>query len=358
MTDRENWLRAIDFQYPEWIPCAVGLSLLTWHTHREKLEDLVLRHPALFPGFQRGSVDFDDFPPVYRAGEDFRDNWGCLWRNVIGGLEGVVVEHPLADWSALDAYRAPDPKLLAERGERDWDQIRDHILERKRRGEATSGNGERLFDRLYFLRGFENLMTDIATDDPNLPRLIELLTEYEMKLIGMYLDLNVDVMGFHTDIGTQQGLMISPDKFRQYIKPMFKTLFSACRKAGARVALSSDGRLLDIVDDLIDCGVSVHDPQARANTLQGIEDAYKGKMCVNLDLDRQMFAFCTPEDVREHVREAVERLYLPEGGLMLTGQVYDAQTPLENIEALCAALEEYCLKPKTIISAAHTAPHR
>jgi uroporphyrinogen decarboxylase len=197
---------------------------------------------------------------------------------------------------------------------------------------------------LYFLRGFENLMMDIATDDPHLPELIERLTQYELELVGLWLDAGVDVVGFHTDIGTQRALMISPAKFRRYIKPMFKTIFRKVRDAGALVALSSDGCLLEIVDDLVECGVNKHDPQFRANTLEGIERAYKGKMCIHLDLDRQMFAFCKPQDIRDQVREAVERLNSPEGGLMLLGQVYDDNTPLENIEALIAAMEESCGK--------------
>jgi hypothetical protein len=94
----------------------------------------------------------------------------------------------------------------------------------------------------------------------------------------------------------------------------------------------------------VECGVNKHDPQFRANTLEGIERAYKGKMCIHLDLDRQMFAFCKPQDIRDQVREAVERLNSPEGGLMLLGQVYDDNTPLENIEALIAAMEESCGK--------------
>jgi hypothetical protein len=91
----------------------------------------------------------------------------------------------------------------------------------------------------------------------------------------------------------------------------------------------------------------MHDPQFRANTLEGIERCYKGKMCINLDLDRQMFAFCTPQDIREQVRQSVERLNSPKGGLMLSGSVWDKNTPLENIEALIAAMEEYGLKSKT-----------
>lgn len=117
-----------------------------------------------------------------------------------------------------------------------------------------------------------------------------------------------------------------------------------CRKVGAHVYLSSDGCLLDIVDDLIECGVSVHDPQFRANTLEGIVRAYKGRLCANVDLDRQMFAFCKPDDIREQVRETVEQMGAPEGGLMISGSVWDDNTPLENIEALCSALEDFCLK--------------
>ena len=344
MNDRENWLRAIEFRSPQWIPCGVALSPLTWHTLRENLEEVVLRHPLIFKGYRKGSTDFDDFPPFYRAGERRRDNWDCVWYGTISGIEGVVVEHPLEDWRALDSYKPPDPKKFSERDERDWDKIRKTVAEQKAKGMLALGEGERLFDRLYFLRGYENLMMDIATDDPHLPKLIDLLLEHELENARLWLDAGVDCVAFHTDIGTQNALMISPEKFRKYIKPMFKTLFTTCREAGAHVLLSSDGRLLDIVDDLIECGVSIHDPQIRANTLDGIEQAYKGKMCVDLDLDRQMFAFCTPEDIHSHVREAVERLDAPEGGLMLIAAVYDAGVPLENIEALCEAMEKYCLE--------------
>lgn len=343
---RENYLRVLEFRYPEWIPCTMGISPINWNKYREELEDLCLRHPLLFPDFKKGSVDFDHFDPVYREGEYYRDNWGCLWYNTHAGLEGQVVEHPLADWSALDTYRPPDFLTKTERGERDWDQIREDLEERRRGDLPVTGSGERLFDRMYFLRGFEALMIDFATDDPHLPKLIDMLLEYEMGLVQKWLELGVDVMGFHTDIGTQKALMISPDMFRRYLKPMFKTLFMTCRDAGVHVLLSSDGHLLEIVDDLIECGVSVHDPQVRANTLEGIERCYKGKMCINLDLDRQMFPFCTPQDIWNQLEEGLERLYMPEGGLMINGAVGGEDVPLENMEALASAMEALCLQPR------------
>lgn len=341
MTDRENYLRALEFRGPEWIPCSVGFSRATWRHYREKLEEIVLRYPLVFRDYRKGDTDFDDLPPVYRIGY-FRDNWGCLWHTAIEGLEGVVVESPLADWDAFETYRPPDLLTKAERGDRDWAEIEKGLEERRQKGLLVVGGGERLFDRLYFLRGFEELMIDIATGHPKLPRLIDMLLEYEMKLVNKWLELGVDMIGFHTDIGTQNGLMISPESFRRYIKPMFKQLFTACRRAGVHVSLSSDGRLLEIVDDLAECGVSVHDPQLRANTLEGIARAYKGKMCINLDLDRQMFSFCTPEDIRDQVRQVVETLGSPEGGLMVMAGVHGTNVPLENIEAICEAVQEFC----------------
>ena len=342
---RENYLRALEFRSPEWIPCSMSCGPATWRRHREELEDLHLRHPLLFPDFEKGKMDFDAFAVVYREGEYYRDNWGCLWYNIQGGLEGQVVEHPLADWSALDTYRPPDLSTRTERGTRDWDQTRREVEAQRQQGRLTAGSGERLFDRLYLLRGFEALMMDFATDDPHLPGLIDMLREYEMGLIEKWLDIGVDFIGFHTDIGTQKGLMISPEKFRRYIKPMFKELFTTCRQAGAHVVLSSDGHLLEIVDDLIECGISTHDPQLRANTLEGIARCYKGKICIDLDLDRQLFPFAEPREMWDQVEEVVETLYLPQGGLMLKAAVYGDDIPLENIEALAAALEEFCLKP-------------
>ena len=67
------------------------------------------------------------------------------------------------------------------------------------------------------------------------------------------------------------------------------------------VILSSDGRLLDIVDDLIECGVSVHDPQLRPNTVEGIARAYQGKLCASVDLDQQGFPFMTPIEIDEQI---------------------------------------------------------
>ena len=144
ISQRENYLRMLGFRYPQWIPCSVGFAPLFWNRYRENLEQIVLAHPRIFPDYKVEDRDFyDDMPPVYRQGETYRDNWDCLWLNVQNGLEGVVVEHPLADWSALESYRMPDPLVDVERGEekKDWEESAREVQESKASGKLASGNG-------------------------------------------------------------------------------------------------------------------------------------------------------------------------------------------------------------------------
>lgn len=222
MNERENYLRAVEFRSPQWIPVTVGILPAAWMKYREDLEKIVLCHPKkIFRSYKKGNKDFDECPLSYRKGY-LRDNWGCLWYNVEEGILGQVVEHPLSDWRFLDTYKPPGPLKKGDFGEYDWDEIKRYVEEQKKKGLLTRGSGGELFTRLWYLRGFENLMVDIATDDPHLLMLIKMLTNYELKLSDKWLKIGVDIVGFHTDIGAQNSLMISPRKFRKYIKPMFK----------------------------------------------------------------------------------------------------------------------------------------
>jgi uroporphyrinogen decarboxylase len=339
MTERDNFLRALEFRGPKWIPVSPAILGAAWIEHGEALEEIVLDHPRIFGKREKGEIDLDKMLADHQEYE--RDAWGCLWHKLEPGLIGQSVEHPLADWGALDELRVPDPL------EGDWEKIEEDIQSQREQGILTQGSlGLCLMDRLIALRGFENAMMDLATHPPELSRLLGILLDYSMKQVKRWLQIGVDVMHFHSDIGTQRGLMMSPEHFRKHLKPMYKALFRTCRDAGSHVFYSSDGNLLTIVDDLIECGVSLHDPQFRANTLEGIVQAYKGKMCAKVDLDQQsILPFGTQSQVDAHVRGIVETMNSPEGGLMIYAEIHPTY-PLTNISALCEALEKYCLAGK------------
>jgi uroporphyrinogen decarboxylase len=307
--------------------------------HGRALEELARRHPRALPSANPEDYHSKDLALFMEVGRTFRDDWGCVWECAQAGILGRVVHHPIEDWSALDALTPPDP-----RDQYDWRALREATESDRRAGHLTRAyylfTQGGFFDRLQFLRGLENLLMDFLEEPPRLARLIEMLLDYNLKQIRLWNEIGVDQFYFHGDIGTQQGLMMSPATFRKHLKPAYREMFSACRRAGAHVWYSSDGRILPLVDDLIECGVTLHDPQVRANTIDGIARTYKGKLCALVDIDQQMLPYCTPEDIHRQVREVVEKMGNPQGGLMIYA-IPSADVPIENIEALCTAWETY-----------------
>jgi uroporphyrinogen decarboxylase len=338
-----NYLKAVRFEGPDWIPCTVGLLPATWIKHREKLEDIVLRHPRLFPGYEKGSRDFDAVDDKrYQAGE-FTDNWGCRWRNIAHGLDAAPAGGPLEDWDALDGYTPPDPIIEGDGWTEppDWDAVEREFADAKARGSLATGclpHGF-MYMRLWYLRGFENLMVDFATDEPMLERLIALVLDHNMKLVRRTLDAGAERMIFGDDLGLQASLPIAPETFHRYLTPCYAAMFAPCREHDALVYLHTDGHILEIIPDLIEAGVDVVNPQIRANTLEGLQRCAKGRVCIHLDLDRQLFPFATPNELRRHIHEAVDALSTPQGGLMLSAECAP-DVPLPNVETICRTLEE------------------
>jgi hypothetical protein len=94
--------------------------------------------------------------------------------------------YPLENWSALDDYCPPDPLKDDAWGPRDWGQVRRSLDDAKRKGDLVTGAGLMhgfMYMRLYYLRGFENLMLDLATDEPRLPDLIQMVEDYNIVVI-------------------------------------------------------------------------------------------------------------------------------------------------------------------------------
>lgn len=55
LSDRDNYLRNASLTGHEWIPMSVGLSQASWYECGRALEEAVLRHPTIRPGYEAGS---------------------------------------------------------------------------------------------------------------------------------------------------------------------------------------------------------------------------------------------------------------------------------------------------------------
>ena len=349
MLPRERFLRTLSYAGPDRLPVVYHPSPAGLHVHGQKLLDLFQRFPPDNP------IEFHDLPtpdpeavaPDGSYRELQTDAWGTVWENIHPGLDSIPVVEPLADWAAYETWSPPDPLLQAEFGPRDWDEVQRGLEEAKAQGDLARGGGLYhgcMFMRLYYLRGFENLMLDLAAEDPRLDGLIAMVLEYNSTVIGRYLELGAEFMHFGDDLGTQKALPISPTLWRKVMKPCYEAMFGPCRDRGVPVYLHSDGHILEIIPDLVDTGVRVIDPQIRANGLPGLQAVAKGRVAMNVDLDRQLLPFASPAQIDDHFHHVFEGLVLPEGGLMMRASC-QPDVPLENIEAVCRSLQEICHPP-------------
>lgn len=344
-----NLLRVIQFDGPDWIPCVISLMNATWIKYREDLEEIVLAHPRAFPGYEKGSRDFDRVSnPLYELGRH-TDCWGTVWHNVERGLDSHPVEFPLEHWDDFDDYVPPDPMTDDLFGPRDdWDEVARRMARSKERGGLARGGGLPhgfMYMRLFYLRRFENLMIDMAIDDPRLPRLIRMVEDYNAAVINKYVELGAEYLSFGDDLGLQVTLPMGPRLWRKYIKPSYVRLLAPCRQRGLIVYLHTDGHILEIIPDLTEAGVRVINPQIRANGLDGLRAMAKGKVAIHLDLDRQLFPFATPAEIEDHIGEMFDGLHRPEGGLMFHAEC-EPDVPLENIDTICTVLEDICDLPE------------
>jgi uroporphyrinogen decarboxylase len=344
MTKRENTLRTIRFERPDYIPMGFHINAACWHHYDQgMLQDMMEGHPLLFPNFCRQDTITPTYALNQRADAPYTDPWGCVWETTDNGITGTVHEHPLESWSDFDNYTPPDPDKTNGTYAFDWQAVGAQVARQKKDGEFVSGGlpHGHTFLRLQDIRGYENIIFDMADTDPRLDTLIGMLSDFNYEYVVKWMALDPDMMSYAEDLGMQVGPMLSPANFRKYIKPVYERLMKPARDKGCIVHMHSDGDIRTLLDDLIDGGAEVINLQDLVNGIDWIAENLAGRICIDLDIDRQnITARGTPEQIDALIKEEVEKLGSKQGGLMMTYGMYPG-TPIENAIAVADAMEKY-----------------
>ena len=244
------------------------------------------------------------------------DDWGCRWAVTEEKNMGQVVGFPLADWSALDRYRPPDPlkAFYFERIEGELEKARDRYVV------VTSHFN--LIERLHMLRGFAATMEDFYLEPERIERVLDMILQFKLELFEelhrRFAD-RIDGLLLTDDWGTQQGTFVSQNIFEQFFAPRYAKLFDAIHGHGWHVILHSCGRINTLVPRLIELGVDVLNmQQPQAYGLVEFGEQFRGKVCFLTTADIQA---TLPRGIEAEVREEVELLVrhwsTPAGGLIV-----------------------------------------
>jgi uroporphyrinogen decarboxylase len=377
MTGKERILKAIAHEEADRIPIDMGASLATtinvkayaallkylgFSDQKIKMSN-ILSQLAYVDEAVSKEFDFDArgiFPDLVFSGSFFRENsgsavvdeWGIKWfmPDANGHYYDMVV-HPLTGSTEEDvdhfewadgANPARFASINAQIGESSGSQAALVLGN-------TIGNG--IFQTGNWLEGYEDFLCDLALETNKAAIIMDRTVEAKMlfwdTLLGKW-GHKLDIVLELDDMGTQSGLIMSPELYRKMVKPRQKRLFEFIKKKAPHVKLMfhSCGSIKPIIPDLIEAGVDILNPvqisAANMNPAELKRDFGKDLTFWGGGVDTQnVLSRCTPDQVEYEVRKNIE-LFAPGGGYVFA-QVHNIQeeVPPENLVRMWETVLRY-----------------
>jgi uroporphyrinogen decarboxylase len=300
MERREIVRRAVEFQSPPRLPF--------WQHWNHKIPE--------FPDDVCNIWEMDRAEAGWFFDNPAPDDWGCGWAVTNVKNLGQVKEHPLADWSALERYRPPNPRnpFYYERLGPLIDAADDRYVA------LTAHN--LLFSRLQKLRGFAATMEDFYTNPERIGRVLDMIVDFKVEqcdeLRRRFGD-KIHGLFVADDWGTQTGPFINLKFFDDFFIPRYRRIFDAIHGCGWHVILHSCGRINAFVPAFIELGVDVLNMQQSLNYgLVEFGRQFRGKVCFLATVDIQTtMPRGIEKEIRSEARLLVQNWSTPQGGFIV-----------------------------------------
>ncbi|MBN2852847.1 MAG: hypothetical protein JXQ23_08965 [Clostridia bacterium] len=335
MDSRERVFKTFDFEKTDQIALQYHPSPRGYFEHGEKLRKLFIKYKDDFD-----DVTHEEIPVIpsyaYDKNGDYydeiEDEFGILWQYRIFKIMGHPLKRPLDDLDHINTYQFPKPKY----GD---DTFIKAVREQKKTRFVLKG-GVTLFERMTAVRRFEDVLMDMYSDTIEINRIADLFTEFYLKEIDNLIKADVDAVFFGDDFGTQKDLLISPEIFRNFLKPRYKIMIDKVHQAGKKVHFHSCGANLKLLDDMADLKIDSYWPQLTAYDTRELAKILRDyKIATSLHFRGQIMNFGTPDDVRRWVSTVSEHFDVKNGGSWFYIEI-DDRFKFENIEALFEIINE------------------
>jgi uroporphyrinogen decarboxylase len=280
---------------------------------------------------------------------DFTDEFGVTWSMPEDSPRYFdITNSPLAGLSVDEIARYPfprgdDPARFAG--------LREKALRIRKETSypVVSGISGVIYEICWYLRGLENLFSDMIERPEILETIIDRTLQFWLDWFRLFLDEAgdvVDVIMIGDDLAGQKGPLFSPAIYRSIVKPRQKRLVQYIRsRTSAKIWYHSCGSVLEYIPDLIDNGVDALNPvqiAARGMDPAALKKTFGERMVFwGGGIDSQhVLPHSSPEEVRKHVCRNLEA-FGPGGGYVFANvHNIQADVPPENVLAMFDAARE------------------
>jgi uroporphyrinogen decarboxylase len=283
-------------------------------------------------------------------------------RNIWGTWDGVdtftgTLERPLADAETvaeIDAYPWPSPDVF-DFSRVYWINDPDGYSEPVEQWSARHADYARIigcwnpaFSRIMDLCGFERGLMNIASRPDLIEAMMAHISEFYVEFytrLARAARGRAEFLGFGDDFGQQDGMILSPAKWRRYFLPVWKRLFAIAHENSLKPLMHMCGSIRPILGDLVDAGLVIYQVAqftARNMDMVELKREFGNHLTFYGGVDTQrVMPLGTPEEVRREVRKRID--VMARGGRFVVSSMHYLMddVPTDNIVAMYDEARSY-----------------
>ena len=332
MTVRERFFTSISHKQPDKTPYNI---LFTKAAHRKMVEYYSDEQFESKIGNCFTMVDFDGFDKCKEIQKDIFVDWfGVQWDRSVDKDIGVV-HNQLVTEDTLNNFKFPDPDApeLYENADEKINNAGDTVV--------LGNYGFTTFERSWTLMGMEEVLTAMVANKPFVHDFLDRILEYNMKVIKNACEYPLDGIRFGDDWGYQLGIMMGAPCWREFIKPRIKTLFKYVKSKGKFVLIHCCGNILEILPDLIECGVDIFNPfQPEVMDIYAVKKEFGDRLSFYGGISTQKtLPFATADETRAETLRLIEKIGFNGGYIVSPAHDIPPDAKAENIAAMIDVLQ-------------------
>ena len=330
LTEKENYMMLLNGEQPEWIPLYSLMPMPGKITPTQMFEPPFLVPHRVNMGKPGKDVWGVPYVPTYETGEALipEPNKFILkdirkWRDVIKApsIEGI-------DWEKMAKKHIEDGKI---------DRTQTALALNLHFG---------YFQHLMSFMGFSEGLAAMFEEPDEVMELFEYICDFFIAVAEKVIDhYDPDILTFMDDTAAWGASFISPKMYKEMLVPFHDRWAKIGRDRGLKMTMHNCGKCEDILDYLVEMGISLWEPAQTCNDLVAVKAKYGSKLAVCGGWDgrgRLLDPDVTDEEIYAAVEATFEK-YAKGGGYAFCGGFLgplDDENVKRKNKALNAAVEK------------------
>ena len=272
---------------------------------------------------------YDSWPWEEVAENHFRDVYGSLWQTNENGFHQL---EPGMKAPTLEGYEFPAAELFIRP---DGLANAARVLETESEYFSIMVISWGLFERAWQIRGFENAMRDSISEPEFYGQLLDRLTDLLLDMVEVVRDLPADAIMFGDNWGYQDGVVLGPDRWREFIKPRWERIYEATHAQGKLTISHCDGDVTEIMPDIAEMGLDVLESvQPEAMDPYHLKAEWGDRITFWGGVGSQsILPYGTPETIRSEIGRLCREMGKGGGYILGPSKPPLSDAPVENIAA-------------------------